>query len=98
MANKCNLKSIRMTDEVLRYVNNFEGNGFNEKFENLVLWCMKTEDQRRAKLAYYDTEIKRASDVLDDFERLGRYLCDLENHLSSACQVAMDAAELTYRE
>jgi hypothetical protein len=40
---KNNMKSIRMTDEVLKYVDGFVGNGFNEKFENFVLFCLKEE-------------------------------------------------------
>jgi hypothetical protein len=40
---KNNMKSIRMTDEVLKYVDGFVGTGFNEKFENLVLFCLKEE-------------------------------------------------------
>ena len=40
MAKKNNLKSIRLSDQVMDYVINFEGDGFNQKFENLVLFCM----------------------------------------------------------
>lgn len=50
MAKKTNMKSVRLSDEVLEYVENFEGNGFNQKFENLVLFCMKEEDQKRKRI------------------------------------------------
>lgn len=43
MAKKTNLKSVRISDEVLTYIENFEGNGFNQKFENLVLFCMSID-------------------------------------------------------
>lgn len=35
MAKKNNLKSVRLSDQVMDYVINFEGDGFNQKFENL---------------------------------------------------------------
>jgi len=38
MAKKNNLKSVRLSDQVMDYVINFEGDGFNQKFENLVLY------------------------------------------------------------
>lgn len=34
---KSNMKSVRMTDEVFAAVEEYRGNGFNEKFENLVV-------------------------------------------------------------
>ena len=35
-------KSVRLSNEVYEYVNEFQGNGFNEKFENIVIFSMKT--------------------------------------------------------
>lgn len=55
---KNNSKSVRISDEVLFYIMNFEGNGFNQKFENLVLLCMKLESQKRACIAELDKEIQ----------------------------------------
>lgn len=36
-------KSVRMTQQIYDTVCKFEGNGFNEKFENLVQFCCKKE-------------------------------------------------------
>lgn len=58
MAKKTNMKSIRLSDEVLEYIENFEGNGFNQKFENLVLFCMKEEDQKRKRIKDLDCLIQ----------------------------------------
>lgn len=33
MAKKTNMKSVRLSDQVMDYVINFEGEGFNQKFE-----------------------------------------------------------------
>ena len=72
MAKKVNLKSVRLSDEVLSYVENFEGNGFNQKFENLVLFCMKEEKNKRADLEDLDQLISlkwKKLQVMDDFFR-----------------------------
>lgn len=58
MAKKTNLKSIRISDEVLTYIENFEGNGFNQKFENLVFFCMREEKRKRAELQDLDNLLK----------------------------------------
>lgn len=56
MAKKNNLKSIRLSDEVMEYILSFEGNGFNQKLENLVLFCMKEESVKRAALSRIQAE------------------------------------------
>lgn len=42
---KTNQKSIRMTDEVFQAINEYRGNGFNEKLENMVLDFLKGRDK-----------------------------------------------------
>lgn len=77
MAKKTNMKSVRLSDEVLGYVENFEGDGFNQKFENLVLFCMKTEKQKRRKIEDYDYLIRlqlRKLNVLNDLQRDARIM------------------------
>ena len=45
---KNHMKCVWMSEEVLNYVSNFEGGSFfNQKFENLVLFCMKEEKARQ---------------------------------------------------
>ncbi len=88
---KSNAKSVRMSDNVLGYVEGFEGNGFNEKFENMVLYFMENDkklkerissSEKRLKFLEYD--ISQKSGLLKDlslFEnRVGlikTYLTDL---------------------
>ena len=66
MAKKNNLKSVRLSDQVMDYVINFEGDGFNQKFENLVLFCMEQEigDVRRA-LTHLERQTNDLSDLMD---------------------------------
>ena len=59
MAKKNNLKSIRLSDQVMDYVINFEGDGFNQKFENLVLFCMEQEESKKQRIALLDQQIAR---------------------------------------
>lgn len=77
MAKKTNMKSVRLSDEVLEYVESFEGDGFNQKFENLVLFCMKTEKQKRRTIKDYDHMIKlkyRKLNALNDLQRDARIM------------------------
>lgn len=57
-------KSVRLTNEVYEYVNDFNGEGFNEKFENIVIFCMKSEAERKKKLDSIDRLIKSRSEEL----------------------------------
>lgn len=72
MSKKNNLKSVRISDEVMQYILNFAGEGFNQKFENLVLFCMKEEDEKRALIRSLDDQIEDRKRILDKFSRLER--------------------------
>lgn len=72
MAKKSNLKSVRLSDEVLQYVENFEGDGFNQKFENLVYFCMKEEKQKHMLLEDLEQLItlkRKKLNAIDAFSR-----------------------------
>lgn len=59
-------KSVRLSNEVYDYVNEFKGNGFNEKFENIVFFCMKTEVERKKRLDEIENLIKSRSEELSN--------------------------------
>lgn len=65
MAKKSNLKSVRLSDQVMDYVINFEGDGFNQKFENLVLFCMEQEEAKKKQLDSLDQQIQNAYKKLE---------------------------------
>lgn len=52
MAKKTNMKSVRLSDQVMDYVINFEGEGFNQKFENLVLSVWNRKNLRNRGLPF----------------------------------------------
>lgn len=54
---KNNLKSVRISDEVLSVVESYQGEGFNQKFENLVIDFKKSRSEREAYLAQLDETI-----------------------------------------
>lgn len=70
MAKKNNFKSVRMSDRVMDYVINFEGDGFNQKFENLVLFCMEQEETRKQKIAFLNQQIAKQYKELDALRQL----------------------------
>ena len=70
MAKKVNLKSVRLSDQVMDYVINFEGEGFNQKFENLVLFCMEQEESKKQKIAFLDQQIVKQYKKLDTLRQL----------------------------
>ena len=70
MAKKNNLKSVRLSDQVMDYVINFEGDGFNQKFENLVLFCMEQEETKKQKIAFLDRQIVKQYKKMDALRQL----------------------------
>lgn len=70
-------KSIRMTQRVNDYVNQFSGEGFNEKFENLVLFCMEHEQNIKSnintatqRLQALDKQIQKKREILSKLQRI----------------------------
>lgn len=65
---KSNNKSVRLDDYTYNYVLNYRGDGFNEKFENIVYDASKAESERKKSIARLDSliELKRSHiDYLD---------------------------------
>lgn len=71
---KKNSKSIRLTDEVLNVVESCPGEGFNQKFENLVLEFKKGDEERKKRVAYYDklieTRKKQLAEIAEQAEEI----------------------------
>lgn len=57
-------KSVRLSDKVYNYILLFEGDGFNQKFENLVFFALEEEEQKRKRLADLDELISVRSEEL----------------------------------
>lgn len=63
---KSNAKSIRLSDKVLKYIEDYQGNGFNEKFENIILFAMESESNRKKDIEFYDKEIESRKKYLNE--------------------------------
>ena len=50
-------KSIRLSEEVYAYIDGYQGEGFNQKFDNIILDAMLSEQHRKAKLEVLDRQI-----------------------------------------
>lgn len=83
MAKKNNLKSIRLSDQVMDYVINFEGDGFNQKFENLVLFCMEQEETKKQKIAFLDEQIVKQYKKLDALRQISSEIGDVRRALTN---------------
>ena len=94
MAKKNNLKSIRLSDQVMDYVINFEGDGFNQKFENLVLFCMEQEETKKQKIAFLDQQIVKQYKKLDALRQLTSEIGDVRRALTHLERQANDLSEL----
>lgn len=88
MAKKNNSKSIRLSDEVLHYIESYRGNGFNEKFENIILDAMESEADRQQRLAFLEQQIadreKKLHERIAKYDELNREIRALLNSFSSA--------------
>ena len=94
MAKKNNLKSVRLSDQVMDYVINFEGDVFNQKFENLVLFCMEQEETRKQKIAFLDQQIVKQYKKLDTLRQLTSEIGDVRRALTHLERQANDLSEL----
>lgn len=72
-------RSIRMTKTIKAYVEQAEGNGFNDKFERLVLKCKKEEPeldnrivQKKEQLRKLEQNIRERQSVVMALDQLKR--------------------------
>lgn len=94
MAKKVNLKSVRLSDQVMDYVINFEGEGFNQKFENLVLFCMEQEESKKQRITLLDQQIARQYKKLYALQQLSSEIGDVRRALTHLERQANDLSKL----
>lgn len=94
MAKKVNLKSVRLSDQVMDYVINFEGEGFNQKFENLVLFCMEQEESKKQRITLLDQQIAKQYKKLDVLQQISSKIGDVRSALTNLECKANDLSDL----
>ena len=63
-------RSIRMTKEIDEYIQNFEGDGFNDKLEKLVLFCIANEKNIIKEMTLKQKELNELNETIYDMRRL----------------------------
>lgn len=94
MSKKVNLKSVRLSDQVMDYVINFEGEGFNQKFENLVLFCMEQEESKKQRITLLDQQIAKQYKKLDVLQQISSKIGDVRMALTNLEWKANDLSNL----
>lgn len=57
-------KSIRLSEEVFTYIDGYRGEGFNQKFENIILDAMCGEADRKRRIEMLDASIEQRKNEL----------------------------------
>lgn len=84
---KNNMKCVRLTDETLDYINNFHGEGFNQKFENIVELMSKREVEIKRKIGGL---LKRREMIESEIEEL----CKVKNKMEAIARCIEQAHDL----
>ncbi len=66
MATKPNIRSIRMSDQVMEFINDQLGDNFNAKFEAMVLRCMWELPAKEEQLKQLEQQITQKRKQLYD--------------------------------
>lgn len=82
-------KSIRVAPEVYSYIEKFSGEGFNEKFENIIIFAMKTEKDRRDTIKNLErqindknTQLKKLVDEINKLQNVSYRINDVMRSMS----------------
>ena len=70
MAQKGNIRSIRISDQMAELIDQQVGSNFTEKWENLVTRCVWELPKKEAELRQIEEWIKRERERLDTLEKL----------------------------
>lgn len=94
MAKKNNLKSVRLSDQVMDYVINFEGDSFNQKFENFVLFCMEQEESKKQRITLLDQQIAKQYKKLSALQQISSEIGDVRKALINLERQVNNMSEL----
>lgn len=63
-------KSIRLTEDLYKYIDNYCGDGFNEKFENVILDARHSENKRLIRLEMLQKDYDRLEAGIRNYNSL----------------------------
>lgn len=85
-------KSIRLTEDLYKYIDNYRGEGFNAKFENVILDARDSEKQRQMRLQW----LQRDYDKLEaQYKELQQSFAELKSIHRNAVNVHRMLYELS---
>ena len=82
MANKGNLKSVRLSDDLIELIERQVGDTFTAKLENLVTRCVWELPMQEEKLEQIQRQIRNEQQRLKDLQNLYRKLLSVYNDLN----------------
>lgn len=80
-------KSIRITKEVYYYIDHQDGEGFNEKFCNMVMYCMKKQDDIKKRVSAAEKELKECEKLINQKQDILAKLRRIESFVNDCCNV-----------
>lgn len=83
-------KSIRLTQELYDFISNYKGDGFNEKFSNIIAFCFKKEKELNKVIAQRTKELEDLNTKIAEKRNLLSSLNQLEDIINRATLIAED--------
>lgn len=84
MAQKANIRSIRISDDMAELIDRQAGSNFTEKWENLVTRCVWELPKQEERLKAVQKQIKKEQQRLGDLQKATEQLRMLERDIKSA--------------
>ena len=80
-------KSIRISEDVAKYIDKQYGNGFNEKLCNMVLYCMEHETDIKKKVTSAEKRLETVEKQISEKRKLLEQLEAISRFVSSCFRV-----------
>lgn len=81
-------KSIRLTPELYNFISQYDGDGFNEKFSNIISFCFKKEKELNKVIVQRTKELDSLNTKILEKKELLLTLNQLENAINRATLIA----------
>jgi len=98
MASKSNIRSIRISDDMLELIEQQAGNNFTEKWENLVTRCVWELPNKEQKLEEVEKQIQHERKQLENLYQLYRKLNSVYTDLNRKTYTIVQSVNLAIRE
>ena len=80
-------KSIRITEEVYKYIDQQNGDGFNEKLCNMVMYCMKKQSDIKNQVSAAEKKLKECEKLINQKHDILIKLRRIESYVENCCNV-----------